>query len=235
MKVSQLKQNPRNPRKIEPEKLDKLVESVRSFPEMMEKRPIVCVTDVDGKLYPLGGNQRLKAIKQLDMKEIPDNWVVLADDWSEEQRQEFLIKDNVAVGEWDWEMLKTDWDTEQLSDWGLDMPAEKDLNEEDLFDIEIPFYEPSTIIPNISELADTKKTNELLKKIDSLNLEEELTKLLKARASFFIDFNFQNIADFYSVQEGDIRELFEDLGLVIIAPREALKRGFVELSEGFEL
>lgn len=122
MKVSQLKQNPRNPRKIEPEKIDKLVESLRSFPEMMEKRPIVCVTDVDGKLYPLGGNQRLKAIKQLDMKEIPDNWVVLADDWSEEQRQEFLIKDNVAVGEWDWEMLKTDWDTEQLSDWSLDMP-----------------------------------------------------------------------------------------------------------------
>lgn len=141
MKVSQLKQNPRNPRKIEQEKLDKLVESVRSFPEMMEKRPIVCVTDVDGKLYPLGGNQRLKAIKQLDIKEIPDNWVVLADDWSEEQRQEFLIKDNVAVGEWDWEMLKTEWDIEELSEWGLDIPnfeIEPEVLEAEEDDFDVP-------------------------------------------------------------------------------------------------
>ena len=165
MKVSQLKQNPRNPRKIEPEKLDKLVESVRSFPEMMEKRPIVCVTDVDGKLYPLGGNQRLKAIKQLDMKEIPDNWVVLADDWSEEQRQEFLIKDNVAVGEWDWEMLKTEWDIDELSDWGLDMQVfeiEPEKEEKDLSDnIEVGY---KIEIECSSEFEQEKLYNELIER-----------------------------------------------------------------------
>ena len=165
MKVSQLKQNPRNPRKIEQEKLDKLVESVRSFPEMMEKRPIVCVTDVDGKLYPLGGNQRLKAIKQLDMKEIPDNWVVLADDWSEEQRQEFLIKDNVAVGEWDWEMLKTEWDIDELSDWGLDMQVfeiEPEKEEKDLSDnIEVGY---KIEIECSSEFEQEKLYNELIER-----------------------------------------------------------------------
>jgi hypothetical protein len=121
MKVSNLRNNPLNPRKIEPEKLAKLVESIRSFPEMMEKRPMVCVTDVDGKLYPLGGNQRLKAIRELEMKEIPDSWVMLADDWTEEQRQEFLVKDNTHFGAtWDFDMLKEGWDVEKLEEWGLE-------------------------------------------------------------------------------------------------------------------
>lgn len=123
MKISELKPNPNNPRKIEPAKLDKLVDSIRTFPEMMSKRPMVCVTDVDGKLYPLGGNQRLKAITTLKMKEIPDNWVILADEWTIEQRNEFLIKDNLSVGEWDWEMLQADWNVDELAEWGLEMPS----------------------------------------------------------------------------------------------------------------
>jgi hypothetical protein len=144
MKITQLKNNPRNPRKIEPAKLDKLVESIRTFPEMMDKRPMVCVTDVDGKLYPLGGNQRLKAIKQLDMKEIPDSWVMLADDWTEEQRQEFLIKDNVAVGTWDFDELKAGWDLDKLEEWGLEIPnwdagvEQNEMTDEDV-DIEEEF------------------------------------------------------------------------------------------------
>jgi DNA modification methylase len=124
MKVSQLKPNPSNPRIIRDEKFKKLVNSVKTFPQMMEKRPMVCVTDTDGKLFPLGGNMRLRAIQDLRMKEIPDTWVVIADEWSEEQRREFTIKDNVGFGEWDWDQLANEWDAGLLDAWGLDLPVD---------------------------------------------------------------------------------------------------------------
>ena len=122
MKLSQLKSNPNNPRLIKDDKFKKLVTSLRDFPEMMEKRPMVCVTDTDGKLYPLGGSMRLKALQELKYKEIPDNWVMLADEWSVEKRKEFVIKDNVNFGEFDWDTLANEWDAEELTEWGLDIP-----------------------------------------------------------------------------------------------------------------
>jgi hypothetical protein len=136
MKVTALKANPKNPRIIRDDKFKKLVASIEGFPEMMEKRPMVCVTDVDGKLYPLGGNMRLRAIQELGMKEIPDSWVTLADDWTQEKRKEFTIKDNASFGEWNYDDLANEWDAEQLSDWGVDVPMfgheANDMTEDDL-------------------------------------------------------------------------------------------------------
>jgi ParB-like chromosome segregation protein Spo0J len=123
MKLTALKPNPQNPRIIKDDKFKKLVKSLEGFPEMMDKRPMVCVTDIDGKLFPLGGNMRLRAIQELGMKEIPDTWVTLADDWTEEKRKEFTIKDNASFGEWDWDALANEWDSDQLSDWGMDVPV----------------------------------------------------------------------------------------------------------------
>lgn len=131
MKISKLKSNPSNPRVIKDEKFKKLVKSLQDFPEMMEKRPMVCVTDVDGKLYPLGGNMRLRAIQELGMKEIPETWVMMADDWTEDKRREFTIRDNVGFGEWDWDDLANEWDAELLQDWGLDLPG-FDLNPDEM-------------------------------------------------------------------------------------------------------
>ena len=91
MNIKNIKPNPKNPRLIKDDKFNKLVESIRTFPEMMEKRKIVCVTDVDGKIFPLGGNMRFKALQELKYKEIPDNWIQMADEWTEEQRREFVI------------------------------------------------------------------------------------------------------------------------------------------------
>lgn len=118
--IAEIKPNPKNPRVIKDDKFAKLVESLRSFPQMLEKRPLVCVTDIDGKAFPLGGNMRLKAANELKMKELP---VVMADDWTEEQRQEFIIKDNLGFGQWNYEELANDWDAQQLADWGLDIPG----------------------------------------------------------------------------------------------------------------
>ena len=121
IEIAKIKPNPKNPRVIKDEKYRRLCTSLRNFPEMLDKRPLVCFTDIDGKLVVLGGNMRLKAATELGMKTLP---VTLADDWTEEQRAEFLIKDNVGFGEWNWEELQADWDVKQLEDWGLDIPQQ---------------------------------------------------------------------------------------------------------------
>ena len=130
MKLSNIKPNPKNPRIIKDDKFKKLVQSIKDFPEMMEKRPMVCVTDVDKKIYPLGGNMRLKAIQEIGHKEIPDTWVMLADSWTQEQRNEFTIKDNVGFGEWDWDSLANEWEVDKLEEWGLDLPVDLSVQEE---------------------------------------------------------------------------------------------------------
>jgi hypothetical protein len=145
-------------------------------------------------------------------------------------------KDNVGFGEWDWDLLANEWDMDNLDKWGMDLPVLKDLKESDLFDIEIPFYKPSEIKPEINELANLDKTKSLIKKIELLKIDENLKEILKIRASFFTDFNFQKIADYFHNEKEDVKEIFKDLGLVILAPKEALQRGFIELQENvFEL
>lgn len=135
--IKNIKPNPNNPRIIKDEKFKKLVKSIDEFPDMLNKRPLVCFTDTDGKFVVLGGNMRLKACKELKLKEIP---IILADEWTEEQKQEFLVKDNVGFGEWDWDVLANEWDVDQLNDWGLNVPEfSRDidysiLDDEDLAD-----------------------------------------------------------------------------------------------------
>jgi ParB-like chromosome segregation protein Spo0J len=116
--INKIKPNPKNPRTIKDERFEKLKKSIQDFPDMLNKRPLVCFTDTDGKFVVLGGNMRLKAAKDLGLKELP---IILADEWTEEQKAEFLIKDNVGFGEWDWNELNNDWDTEQLEGWGLEV------------------------------------------------------------------------------------------------------------------
>jgi DNA modification methylase len=154
VKISRIKANPKNPRVIKDDKYDKLLKSINEFPEMLEKRPLICFTDTDDNLVVLGGNMRLKASKELGLKELP---VIIADDWTEEQKNEFLIKDNVGYGEWDWDDLKSDWDTNQLEEWGLDIPnfgEDQVLEaEEDDFDTTPP-EEPKTVLGDLYEIGE---------------------------------------------------------------------------------
>ena len=103
-----------NPRVIKDYKFKKLIESIKQFPQMLEKRPII----VDESFMVLGGNMRLQACKELNIKKI---WVDVAEGWTEEQKKQFIIKDNVGFGEWDWDILANDWDEHKISDWGLDV------------------------------------------------------------------------------------------------------------------
>lgn len=124
-KISEIKTNPNNPRFIKDDKYRKLVQSIKEFPQMLEKRPLVCFTDKDGKYVVLGGNMRLKASTEVGLKELP---IVLADDWSEKQRKQFLIKDNVGFGEWDFDQLANEWDVQELESWGVDIPHLTDVD-----------------------------------------------------------------------------------------------------------
>ncbi len=130
MKLSDIKANTNNPRLIKDDKFKKLLESVKSFPEMLELRPIV----VNKDMVILWGNMRYKACKEAWLKEIP---VIVADNLTEEQEREFLIKDNVSGGEWDWNILANEWNTEELEEWWLDVQFETVETEAEEDDFEV--------------------------------------------------------------------------------------------------
>jgi ParB-like chromosome segregation protein Spo0J len=131
VKLSEVKLNPNNPRLIKDDKFKKLVQSIKDFPEMLNIRPIV----VNQDMIILGGNMRYKACKEAGLKEIP----IIKTDLTEDQQREFLIKDNTSGGEWDWEVLANEWDSEQLEAWGLDVPELKAIdNSEEGDEIKIP-------------------------------------------------------------------------------------------------
>jgi hypothetical protein len=134
IEVSDIKSNPDNPRIIKDDKFIKLVNSIKEFPKMMALRPMV----VDSNMMVLGGNMRLKAIKEAGFKEIPDNWVKSASDLTEDEKKRFIITDNVSGGEWDWDDLANNWDVDELTAWGLDVVNysagvdENNMNDDDV-------------------------------------------------------------------------------------------------------
>jgi len=141
LKINEVKTNPKNPRIINDDKFKKLVQSIKDFPEMLSLRPLI----IDENNIVLGGNMRLKAAKSLGIKEIP---VMRANELTEEQKQEFIIKDNVGFGEWDWDQLANEWENEKLIEWGLDIPS-------------IEMIDPEAVEDNY-EIPDEIKTNIVL-------------------------------------------------------------------------
>ena len=132
VKIGEVKNNPSNPRLIKDDKFRKLVKSIQEFPQMLELRPIV----VDENNIVLGGNMRLKACKEAGLKDV---FIVKAENLTEEQKQEFIVKDNVGFGEWDWDALANEFDIEQLEDWGLNVPINDKIDQlEDGEEIELP-------------------------------------------------------------------------------------------------
>ena len=114
VKITQVRPNENNPRFIKDYKFKKLVTSIKEFPEMLKLRPIV----VNNEMVVLGGNMRLKACKEAGLKEV---WILKADELTEAQQREFIVKDNVGFGEWDWDVLANEWNTQQLGDWGMEV------------------------------------------------------------------------------------------------------------------
>jgi ParB-like chromosome segregation protein Spo0J len=154
-KISEVKLNPNNPRLIKDDNFKKLVQSIKDFPEMLDIRPIV----VNADMVILGGNMRFKACKEAGLKEVP---IIIADNLTEEQQREFLIKDNVSGGEWDWSLL-AEWDSEQLEEWGLEVPS---------FETETDYSEKNKEL-DLNDFEDQKYTIKLEFTEDDYNLVKE--------------------------------------------------------------
>ena len=228
LKINELQANEENPRIIKEDKFKKLVKSIKEFPEMLELRPIV----IDENNIILGGNMRYKACIEAGLKEVP---VKMAKDLTEEQKQEFIIKDNVGYGEWDWDILGNEWKTNVLDDWGLDVWQNEDdqQDDEDKYTgkIETPKYEPTGEKSEIKELYDTDKVDKLIEKIQSLKLPKIEQAFLIYAAYRHTVFNYKNIAEYYVHSSKEVQELMEDSALVIIDFEKAIEGGYIALNE----
>lgn len=227
MKLSEIKPNPNNPRVIKDDKFKKLVKSIKEFPKMMALRPLV----IDKDNMILGGNMRYRAFQELGYEEIPDNWVKKADELTEEEKKRFILADNLSFGEWNWDDLANEFETEDLIAWGFDK-KELDLDEDEKYTKKIttPIYEPSDICPKINELYDDSKTKEIIERIDNSNITKEEKDFLKIASFRLSEITYSRVADYYAHSENkELKRLFEDLALVIIDFNDAIKKGYVRL------
>tara|TARA_R110002124_G_scaffold107851_1_gene260418 strand:- start:5525 stop:6118 length:594 start_codon:yes stop_codon:yes gene_type:complete len=133
VKINQIFSNPVNPRTIEKNKFKKLCNSIKEFPEMLKLRPIV----VNSDMSILGGNMRYKACQEIGLKEV---YIIKAENFTDDQIQQFIIKDNVGFGEWDWDILANTWDVEKLNDWGLEVPSIEEFTGVEEQEIEFSEY-----------------------------------------------------------------------------------------------
>ena len=226
LKINELQVNTENPRHIKDDKFKKLVSSIIEFPEMLELRPIV----IDENNVILGGNMRYRACKEAGLKEVP---VKIAKGLTDKQKKEFIIKDNVGFGEWDWDIIGNEWNSVELSDWGLDVwQNEDDKPEEEILsrNIKAPAYDVKEEKPEISILYNEKKTKELVEKIKKSKITNTEKDFLIKAAQRHTVYNYQNIADFYAHSNKEVQELMEESALVVIDLHDAIKNGFVQLT-----
>ena len=188
--IKLVKSNPNNPRIIKDDKFKKLVASIQEFPKMLEIRPIV----VNDDMIVLGGNMRLKACIHAGLKEVP---IIKVSDLTEQEQKQFIIKDNVSGGEWDWSMLANEWDAEELDAWGLDVPDfGKELEaEEDDFEAPEGGIETDIVLGDLFEIGehrllcgDSTDSNSL-----DLLLENKKPELLLTDPPYGIDYGNQLI------------------------------------------
>tara|TARA_R110000744_G_scaffold358249_3_gene465311 strand:- start:576 stop:1109 length:534 start_codon:yes stop_codon:yes gene_type:complete len=149
--INEVIPNDNNPRIIKDYRFLELVQSIKDFPEMLEKRPLI----VDENMMILGGNMRLKALHQAGINEI---WIDVAEGWSDEKKKEFIIKDNINYGQWDWDVLANEWEIDELNNWGLDKPMFDNIEYN-------PNVDPKIDTSDITEKQIEKKAEELAKKM----------------------------------------------------------------------
>lgn len=186
IKLTTIKSNPNNPRVIRDEKFKKLVKSIEEFPKMMALRPMV----VNEDMVVLGGNMRLKALKELGYKEVPNDWIKSAKDLTDDEIRRFIIADNVGFGEHDWEMLANEWDVEELTDWGLDIP---NFN---AADIDYSILDDESIDSQIDDMANgVKKAIQIEFEAEHYEEASELVKFWREQKLYIGGFLMEKLKD----------------------------------------
>lgn len=171
--IAEIKPNDENPRYISDGKFKKLVKSIKDFPEMLQARPLV----VDENMIVLGGNMRLKALKSSGVFDVPIHQVF---GWTEKQKREFIVKDNVGFGEWDWDMLANEWDATLLDDWALNVPVfevDKQQTGTDLREYDFENFDNTGFTTIKIVLAD-EKAMQLMEKLESMKGEKNTSEYL---------------------------------------------------------
>ena len=218
--INKLKPNPDNPRTISKDKFKKLVKSIKEFPEMLKISPIV----VDENFIVLGGNMRLQALKKLGIKE---THYIQEKDLTPEQKEQFIINDNVGFGEGDWDMLANEWDVSKLDDWAVNVPTIK--NTELLSELKYDplYYEPEEQPSmDLSDCINLNKYNDKIKALDEYNLTKEQKEVLKMFAYRFIKIDFESVANYYYFNaSAEEQKAIERLRLVLT---DNGQNGFIE-------
>lgn len=228
--IDLLKPTSNNPRQIDKKDFEILKKSLKEFPEMKSIREVV----VDEDLRILGGHQRVKALQDLGEKKVLVKQVF---GLTEEQKNEFIIKDNIANGDWDYDILANEWNAEDLNEWGLDIPNSDDYEEIIDFASEntIKDYDDNTEY-NLGNLYREKISEDIQEKISkgikNGDIRPEIADILRCRAKQCSIFNFDEITKFY--RSGDAseieKELLRRLYLVFITPKEAFETAQLKLS-----
>ena len=227
MDMSEIAEYKSNPRTISKKDFAILKKSLKEFPSMLDVREIV----VDENGVILGGNQRYKALQAMGKAKVKVKRVT---GWTDEEKREFVIKDNIANGAWDNDKLANEWDKAKLEEWGLPLKVASSGDYKELLEVSIPYYTPAEKAPDLSELADLSEVEELDDMILKLKCEEGLKRILRARSSFFAEFDFQKIADYYHNADKPTQEVMKRLGLVIVIPKEAYEKGMCDFRESFD-
>lgn len=224
--ISKIKVNPKNPRIIRDEKFKKLVKSIKDFPEMLNIRPIVLNKD----MMILGGNMRFKAFKEAmkdsEQKEIP----AIIVDLSPEKQDEFIIKDNVSGGEWDWDILANEWDSNKLDEWGLEVATlenGEELDDKYSQNVGEVVYEPKNTDWKETDLfVEEEKFDQEIELIQNPLLQ----RMFKLRKAIFTKFDFSKIADYYAYQATEEeKKMFEKLALVLLDKDQLIENGFSKI------
>tara|TARA_R110000868_G_C10887612_1_gene763348 strand:+ start:49 stop:771 length:723 start_codon:yes stop_codon:yes gene_type:complete len=229
-KISEIKLLENNPRTISDRQFKILCTSIKKNIDYFEARPLI-LSDRTGELVVIAGNQRYKAAEHLGLKEVP---TYLMKNLTEETEREIVIRDNISNGDWDFDLLANEWDTEELEEWGLDIPNINLADEEYTTKIESPIYETKEVKPLEIDLYNLQNYNKLIEDIDKSDITEDEKKFLYLAAGRHIEFSYSKIADYYAHSNEAVQSLMEDSALIIIDYKKAIDRGFVKLYETLE-
>ena len=209
LKITEITENPNNPRTISKENYRKLVKSLAEFPEMLNARPIV----VNEDRVILGGNMRFRACKEAGLKEV----AVYVASWSEVKQKQFVVKDNVSFGEWNFDVLANDWEIEELQELAIHIPTIKNTELLSELKYDPVYYEPEKIVDiKLNDCIDLDKFNAKMKALDEYNLSETQKDILKMFAYRYIKIDFESVANYYYFNASDEeKKAIERLRLVL--------------------
>lgn len=206
MKLSEIKILEQNPRAIRSERFKKLCVSIKEFPKMLELRPII----IDENKNIIGGNMRYRALLELGYKEVPKEWIKQANEFTEEEIKRFIITDNLGFGDWDYDLLENEWNTQELMKWGVDLPKwdiSKDLNDNDTKNNEDNEEDEDVLSPFEDDDYIFESNNEF--EVPNLLLEKQATKLILPFAPWGADSRAKKGVSTYHFYVDDYR--FENI------------------------